>query len=231
MNAIQYVTHTRKPLGVAVLVLAALVPHSTVFAQRLEFEVASVKPNTDNKTINFRGALGPDRSGDLIRFHNTQLYSIVFYAYHLSGNYQTVGFVPFSEQRWNWYDIEARTGANATDDQIRLMTQSLLEDRFQLKAHRETRDLPKYELTIAKGKPKLAPAREGQMTVTIEGRTLPTPSGGCSITLWTEGNHLICHAVGMDRIVSQLVSALQAPVADHTGLTGTYDVNVLISAG
>jgi uncharacterized protein (TIGR03435 family) len=36
-----------------------------------------------------------------------------------------------------------------------LMVQSLLEDRFQLKTHRETRELPVYELTVAKGGPKI----------------------------------------------------------------------------
>src|SRR5262245_34564148 len=99
----------------AMLVVAALLQHSTALAQRLEFEVASVKPKSDNSPINFSAALCPERSGDLIRFHNTLPYSVVFYAYHLKGNYEMVGFP--ASQGGSSYNIEARAGANATDDQ------------------------------------------------------------------------------------------------------------------
>ncbi len=67
--------------------------------------------------------------------------------------------------------------ATATDDQVRLMFQALLEDRFQLKVHREIRDIPEYELTIAKDKSKLQPSRDGPMMLTIEGRVLHTARG------------------------------------------------------
>ncbi|HEY4361178.1 MAG TPA: TIGR03435 family protein [Bryobacteraceae bacterium] len=190
---------------------------------KLEFEVASVKRNTTNGPSDMRG---PRRSGDLVTMHNTQPASLIFYAYNLTASFQIAGYVPFPEG-WNWFDIEARAGANATDDQIRLMFQSLLEDRFKLKVHHESRSMPQYELVIAKGKSKLTPARTGDMTVTIEGRTFSTRSGTCGTTLWAEGAHLICHAVTMEAIVSSLRGGLQAPVADRTGLTGTYDLNVL----
>src|SRR5439155_17925676 len=116
---------------------------------------------------------------------------------------------------------------SATDDQIRLMFQSLLEDRFKFKVHHESRDLTLYELSIAKGKAKLAPAKEGPMTVTIEGRTWDARPDWCATTLWTEGAHVVCHAVEMDKIVSEVSRLLQVPVVDRTGLTGTYDLNVL----
>jgi len=134
---------------------------------------------------------GPRRSGDAVVMHNTQIYSVIFYAYHLTGNYQIAGYKDPSDES-GWVDIEARAPANATEGQIRLMFQSLLEDRFKLKVHHETRDIPEYELTIAKGKAKLTPAREGDMTVTIEGRTFPARAGACSTTLWNEGGHIVC---------------------------------------
>ena len=71
---------------------------------KLEFEVASVKVNTSNGPSDMRG---PRRSGDLITMHNTQLCSVIYYAYHLSAAYQMVGCVPLPDG-WNWYDIEAR---------------------------------------------------------------------------------------------------------------------------
>src|SRR5438105_1287842 len=141
--------------------LASLRP---LFAQRPEFEVASVKRNTTNGPMD---ATTPRRSGDLVVFHNTQPYSLIYYAYHVTASYQIVSYTPFPDG-WNWYDVEARAGGTADDDQIRLMMQSLLEDRFKLKIHRETRDVLGYQLVIAKGRPRLTPS-SGTMRVTIEG--------------------------------------------------------------
>jgi len=192
-------------------------------AGKLEFEVASVKINKDNGPSDFNG---PRRSGDSVIMHNMQIYSVINYAYHLTGSYQIAGYKDPSDDS-RWVDIEARAAANATEDQIRMMFQSLLEDRFKLKVHHETREIPEYELTIAKGKAKLPSAREADMTLTIEGRTFPARAGACSTTSWREGNHIVCHAAGMETITSQLSGLLQSPLTDHTGLTGKYDLDVL----
>jgi len=106
------------------------------------------------------------------------------------------------------------------------MFQSLLEDRFKLKVHRETREVPLYELTINK-KAKLTPAQEGEMIVKIENRSVPARAGTCGTSLWAEGAHVICHAVGMEKITAQFSNTLSAPVADRTGLAGKYDLNLL----
>jgi uncharacterized protein (TIGR03435 family) len=218
----------RKPLGIAASVLVilaiagSLAPRWIVFAQRPEFEVASVKRNTTNGP----GDLNPRRSGDLVTMNNTQVFTVLFYAYNLNGTYQVVGFNRLPDG-WNWYDIQARAKAGATDEQIRLMFQSLLEDRFKLKIHRETRDIPEYELTIAKAKAKLTPARDVAMTLTIEGKTLKPRPDTCMTSLWHEGNHFVCRAAGMDKIVTNLSGLLRAPVVDRTGLTGTYDFDLL----
>ena len=200
-----------------------LAPHWIVFAQRLEFEVASVK-HTPNV-----GPFGsaPRRSGDSFTMHNAQLYSIIFYAYHLRGNYQLVGDLGYGSDDWNSFDIDARMGHDATDDQVRLMVQSLLADRFDLKLHRETRELPEYLVTIAKGGPKLSPASEQPMEVRIEGKHLSQPKSTCGGTAWREGDHITCHAATIEQILAAAGAELKAPVADRTGLTGTYDVDVL----
>jgi uncharacterized protein (TIGR03435 family) len=192
-------------------------------AAKLEFEVASVKINKTNGPSDFNG---PRRSGDSVIMHNTQIYSVIFYAYHLSGSYRIAGYKDPSEDS-RWVDIEARAAATATDDQIRMMFQSLLADRFKLKVHHEIREIPEYELTIAKGKAKLVPAREGDMTLTIEGRTFSVRAGACTTTSWQEGIHITCHAAGMETITSQLSGRLESPVTDHTGLTGKYDLDVI----
>jgi uncharacterized protein (TIGR03435 family) len=206
-------------MNVAWLVLLAGVMAA---AQRPAFEVASVKVNTTNGQIDAE----PRRSGNLVSFHNTQPYSLIFYAYHLKASDQLVGYTRLPEP-YNWFDVDARTGGAATDDEVRLMVQSLLEDRFKLKVHRETRDLPQYELAIGKGKPTLTPFREGAMrAVTIEGKSYPLPPAGtCLAGAWNDGTHDICHAAGIDKLVALLSNNLKAPVVDRTGLKGTYDVH------
>jgi uncharacterized protein (TIGR03435 family) len=106
------------------------------------------------------------------------------------------------------------------------MLQSLLEDRFKLKVHRESRELSKYVLTVNK-KAKLTPAQDGEMIVKIEQKSFPVRAGGCGTTLWLEGARVICHAVGMEKIVAEFSNLLQAPISDQTELSGTYDLNLL----
>lgn len=60
------------------------------------------------------------------------------------------------------YSIDAKTESPQTPAMMRgPMMQALLEERFQLKTHRETREVPVYLLTVAKGGEKLQPAKEG----------------------------------------------------------------------
>ena len=81
---------------------------------------------------------------------NSQLRSILAWAYDLTNpGYQLVA------GRWGktvWedsYDIEALATGSPGDDDLRRMFQTLLEDRFKLIFHRETRELPAYDLVVA----------------------------------------------------------------------------------
>lgn len=137
-----------------------------------------------------------------------------------------IGYKDFPDE-WRWYDLDARIGRDATDDEVRLMMQSMLEYRFKLKVHRETREIPEYQLSPGRGKPKLQPPAETPtMTVTIEERKVRADQGVCGASLWNDGTHVICHAVTIDKLVAELSSELEAPAADHTGLTGTYDLHM-----
>ena len=196
---------------------------AVAFAQRPEFEVASIKENVNNGPSDFV----PRRSGDLIVMHNTRLFVLFNYAYHLTDTYQMDRYDRFAEG-FKWYDIEARAPGGATDDQVRLMFQSLLEDRFKVKLHRETRELPNFELVLDKGKLKLRPSSsEEPMKVTIEEKAFTQKAGVCSNTLWREGAHLVCHAATIATIADSVHSRMRGPVVDRTGLSGTYDLNIL----
>ena len=181
--------------------------------------MASVKTST-NGDFEFV----PHRSGDRVWIHMTHIFSVIVYAYHING-YQLIGS-PNTD--YNWYDIDAKIGRDATDDEVRLMFQSLLQDRFKLKAHRETREIPEYELTIAKRRPKMTPSTSDEpMKLEIEGKQISWPKGGCGNTAWVEGSHLICHGAPMEKIVAAISGEMRNPVADRTGLRGTYDLNLI----
>jgi len=116
-----------RPVAFAFAIVAAGTLLPALLAQRLEFEVASVKINKDNGPSDMRT---PRRSGDSVIMHNTLILSVIHYAYNVTGSYQIAGYKDPSDDS-RWVDIEARAAANATEDQIRLMFQSLLEDRFK----------------------------------------------------------------------------------------------------
>jgi uncharacterized protein (TIGR03435 family) len=208
----------RPPLTSLLLLAAAAVGQN-----QPAFEVASIKLNTTNGPMQST----PVRSGDLITMHNVQVYSAIFYAYHLTAAYQMVNY-PDLPEGFRWWDIDARIGRAATDDEVRLMLQSLLEDRFKLKAHRETKQMTEYQLTLGKGKPRLdtSPA-DTPLKKTFEGRTFATTAGHCGTSSWFEGSHLVCHSVDMEEIAKQVSNALETPAGDRTGLSSAYDLDVL----
>jgi len=114
----------------------------------------------------------------------------------------------------------------ASDEQVKLMVQSLLEDRFKFKTHREKREITEYALVVDKSKAKLRPATDRPMDLTIEGRPLSQAEGTCGVSLWQEGARWTCHSVSIDKIVATASSMMKAPVVDRSGLNGSYDVNV-----
>jgi uncharacterized protein (TIGR03435 family) len=105
--------------------------------ERPSFEVASVKamladdPNSDYV---------PRRSGDRITMHNAALRTVIAWAYDLTNaEYQLVA-APTQKLLWDDYDIQALAPGAPNDDDLRLMFQTLLEDRFELRVHREQRE-------------------------------------------------------------------------------------------
>jgi uncharacterized protein (TIGR03435 family) len=115
------------------------------------------------------------------------------------------------------FDVVATFPPGATRDEENLMLQNLLADRFQLKLHRSTRELPVYALVVAGSGPKLKPSVDDPNAVKGRG----TISGRGRIRLEFDGTT-------MARFVnnSQLHREVGRPVIDRTGLTGKYDVRL-----
>jgi len=122
-----------------VLAGAALVAQSEP-----RFEVSSIRASTDQGTaVN----AGLRITNNQVRVVDLSLRNYIAIAYQTKPS-QVLSPEWTSQLR---FDISSNLPAGATRDQVPAMLRSLLEDRFQLKAHRETRDLPVYALTVARG--------------------------------------------------------------------------------
>jgi uncharacterized protein (TIGR03435 family) len=147
------------------------------------------------------------------------------------------------------FDIVAKVPAGATPEQVNLMLQKLLVDRFQMTVHREAKELPVYALVVGKNGHKLkepAPGgKESPIDAALAGRGAPPPpppaggggelgmimmrSGGPNTKsgLMTMMRNGLIEIVGTKATVSILAGALSSqvnrPVVDETGLQGEYD--------
>jgi len=124
------------------------------------------------------------------------------------------------------YDIDARISdadraawndAKNQPAMLQQMLQAMLADRFKLVAHRTMKEVPAYDLVVAKGGPRL--------TETEPGDPLPAghvlPDGGVVVP-GQDGPHLFNFT--MSTLASALSENGDRPVHDKTGLTGRYDL-------
>jgi uncharacterized protein (TIGR03435 family) len=140
---------------------------------------------------------------------------LIMYAYHLK-MYRISGTEALGALGDTPYDIAAKAEGDGapTIDEFRQMLQGLLADRFKLKVHRETREMPVYELVVGKNGPKLkesAPDASRLQYLRVNGRNYRVTNSKAT----------------MDDVVTAIGNSfLDRPVLDKTGLTGTYDLAI-----
>jgi uncharacterized protein (TIGR03435 family) len=131
------------------------------------------------------------------------------------------------------YTIDARAAGPESIAMMRgPMMQALLEDRFKLKIHRENREVPVYELTLAKGRSKLRRAKEGSCIpedrwepTAIPSRERPMPSGApiaCGVPS-PSASGLDFNGTTIAHLCSLLSGWFDRDVIDKTGLAGMFD--------
>jgi uncharacterized protein (TIGR03435 family) len=113
------------------------------------------------------------------------------------------------------------------------MLQALLEDRFKLKLHSETREIPVYAVTVAKGSPRLKPFKDGTCTPlppveSVRTLALPQLAPGqkfCDDLIRQNGLTLTFDAQRADlaELCTMLSLVLHHPVVDKTGVAGLFD--------
>jgi len=136
------------------------------------------------------------------------------------------------------YTIEAKAAGTPSREVMQgPMLQALLEDRFKLKIHRETREVRVYALTVAKAD-KLTPFVEGScVPPVLMIPPAPQPALGpgerrCSRLVKLDGPNRRLDAEGLtlaefvDTYLTGPMSGLDAHVVDRTGLTGKFDFHV-----
>jgi uncharacterized protein (TIGR03435 family) len=115
------------------------------------------------------------------------------------------------------YDITAKPEGAASPEQVKVMIQGLLADRFKLQFHRETKELPTYALVVAKGGPKFSASKpeEGPS----EGSDKPK---GPRIMMKGRGQFEI-EGAPVTALATQLSQVVGRSVIDKTELSGNYD--------
>src|SRR5262249_3697028 len=122
------------------------------------FEVASIKPaappsDPHRIMVGMRGGPGTPDPGQ-ISYFNVTLRNVLMTAYDVK-DYQISGPGWLGSER---YDIIAKVPPGTTKEQLRLMLQNLLAERFQVSLHHESKELPMFALVVAKGGPKMKEA-------------------------------------------------------------------------
>lgn len=207
---------------------------------KIEFEVASLRPSPVGS-----GRGGPARGGpgtsdpERLTYEHTLFRRLLMDAYGVQRDqikgpdWATANAVDGGAL----FDVSAKIPPKATKQQVAIMLQNLLKDRFQLTLHHETTQPSGYALVVAKGGPKLnesaGPLSESERGKLVKGPIyLQTESDGFP-QLFPEHNLGGTFKDGTVRmrfrdyplfdLVQQFSFMLGAHMIDRTGLTGKYD--------
>jgi uncharacterized protein (TIGR03435 family) len=202
--------------------------------QTLTFEVASVKPSAPvppNGGVYFgppRGGPGTADPGQITWTYAT-LRGLLMTAYDVK-EYQVSGPPWLNTER---YDILVKVTEGATKEQVSVMWQNLLAERFGVMLHHEPKEFQVEELVIAKGGHKLK-----ETTVDPAAELDPGPpkfdnksgelAGPGFVSTFRAGGqaHTVAKAQPLSKLTAMLGGVLRRPVLDKTGLTGKYDFSI-----
>jgi uncharacterized protein (TIGR03435 family) len=191
------------PLFTLVGLVIAGTAGSALRAQSPSFEVASVKihPAGDN------GFSSPDFKNGTFTTRNVSMRRLLRDAYELSESR-----IPGPD--WldsDSYDVVARAPQGVPDGELMPMLQALLKERFHLAVHREMKEMPVFDMVVAKGGLKIWPFDPARPVVKP-----PPPANPTSAMVASNG------VVTMPQLAIRLTLSAGRPVLDKTGLDGRY---------
>ena len=202
------------------------------------FEVASVKRNRDGGPV-----AGLRRfPGGRFEATNIQLETLIGFAYQLQP-FELVDGPPWLiDDRWN---VVAKIDGDPPPmppgelDAMMIATQALLADRFKLAVHRETREIPVYQLVRANRDDRLGKGMRPSTVdcLAIQRAADDAAKGGPPAPDPNTPDRLVCGlrvAVGriqfggrpLSRLTNVLTAITQRRVVDRTGLTGDWEFDI-----
>jgi uncharacterized protein (TIGR03435 family) len=200
-------------------------------SSRPQFDAASVKRNINGTASDFQVAPG----GRLIAINRT-VSDLIFHAYNLRP-YQ----IP-DRPEWTHlerYDIEAKAEGNPSWAEMMPLLQNILEDRFKLKSHWDTKELPVFFITAAKGGIKLKPSTAhcirfdtgAAARTAAEAATAPPVCRAGQLTAGEGGKRLwIVENAGISDVTYVLSNLLGRKIIDKTDFPGRFDFSIEFSA-
>lgn len=181
------------------LLAGAFLPLS-VPAQQPSFAVATIRPSAAQVQFEHDGKT--DFLPDTLRMRDVTLNTCIKLAYGVQDSQISGPGLLRSEH----YDITAKADAPVSHDQMKLMLQTLLGDRFRLSFHRENKELKGFALVVTKGGPKFHEA-----------------VGDGETTRQNTATATIAKSITMREFADFLSGPVEAPIVDKTGLAGKYD--------
>ena len=225
----------------ALLLSALALPLSTQWGlAQANFEAASITPTASQGNspaekweLDLNRAAARTQHGRL-RIKSVTLSFLIQLAYSVH-DFQLQGAPSWANS--DRYDIDAKAASDAPLDQMRPMLQSLLTDRFKLTLHRETKELPVYELLVASAGLKITAAKDGSC-VPRAANTPPAlvmgPAGRFCDTVertiatsWPQQiDGIDATGISMPRLVELITDDVSRTVLDKTGFTSMFDLHL-----
>ena len=193
------------------------------------FEVASIKPRTGERA--FGGPSAPDRFVNA----DTTLRGLIRFAYDVQ-DFQIDGGPDWVDEAR--FDVSATAAGQPTRDEMRQMVRRLLAERFGLRTHVETREMPIYALVMARADRALGaqmrPATfdcgalldKGAGALPPRGPGEPAPRCAWRIGLNAAVSRMFLDGASVPRFAALIQPMLRRIIIDRTGLTGTFDIEL-----
>ncbi len=232
-------------LSVGILLVAAAYGLFGQSDPHRDFQAVSIKRNTSNWSEPTQHRMGVgSKPGGPLRATNASLMLLIQFAYMVRDSAHSLPMLAcqvIGGPAWintDRYDIEAKPEGNTDRKQMLVMLQTLLADRFKLKLHRETRELPVYELKAVKSGLKLPLAKQVDcVSMPPDGSAPPHTPGKVDCGYVAAGSswgssrlRFGGSKVHMADLIGKLAMVLGRPVLDKTGFTGEFDLNLSFTA-
>jgi len=204
------------------IVAATLAACATLHAQAPgpTFDVVSIKPSAPETGPNFTANIVTQRPDGGLTTLRTPVSTLIARAYPGMSRPDMIGLPDWARE---FYDVHATSSRSvATADDRAAMMRAMLADRFRLLVHTERRDVPSFDLTLARNDGAVGP---GLTPVHVDCEAAPEPDTRQPCTFVTGLTGAKGEAT-METLASRLRGLAGRVVVNKTGLPGTYRVNL-----